>query len=73
MVIDMGYLFITDILIMLIPLFISQIALFIYCLHLIIRDDVNNLSKSIWILICLILIIGPIAFLIVGKKQDKIF
>jgi hypothetical protein len=48
-----------------------QVGLFIYCATRIYKEGVENLKGWIWILICLLVnLIGPIIFLIVGRKRE---
>ncbi len=61
---------ISTILLMVLPLAAIQLGLAIFCIVKIFREGVANLSKVAWTLICLILnLIGPILFLIVGRKK----
>ncbi len=60
-----------EFLLMLLPLAAIQLGLFIYCAVKIFREGVQNLNKWAWLLICLLAnMIGPIIFLIVGRKRD---
>jgi hypothetical protein len=57
--------------IMLLPLVAIQLGLTIYCVIKIMKEGVENLNKWAWIAICIFLnLIGPITFLIVGRKRD---
>ena len=59
-----------DMLLMILPLVVLQLGLALYCIVKILREGVENLNKPLWILICLLLnLIGPVIFLIVGKKK----
>lgn len=61
----------TDILIMLLPLLLLQLGLAIYCLVKIHSEGVQNLNKLAWSLICIFInLIGPITFMIVGRKRE---
>lgn len=61
----------TDLVLMLLPLIGLQLGLAAYCIVKIIREGVANLNKPLWILISLFLnLIGPVIFLIVGKRRD---
>ncbi len=61
---------ISTILLMVLPLAAIQLGLAIFCIVKIFREGVANLNKVAWTLICLILnLIGPILFLIVGRKK----
>lgn len=55
----------------LIPIALFQYGLAIFCAVKIIKEGVANLSKLAWlIIIFLVNIIGPIAFLLVGRRRD---
>jgi len=61
-----------EMLIMLLPLLALQLGLIIYCVVKIMKEGVENLNKWAWIAICVFLnLIGPITFLIVGRKRDE--
>ena len=63
--------FTTEMLLMLLPLLAIQLGLALYCIVKIVKEGVANLSKTAWILISLLVnLIGPITFLIVGRKKD---
>lgn len=60
-----------DTILMLLPLVAIQLGLAIYCIVKIFNEGVQNLNKVAWTLICLFAnLIGPIIFLIVGRKKD---
>lgn len=60
----------TDTLLMLLPLIVLQFGLALYCIVKIVREGVANLNKPLWILISIFFsMIGPIVFLIVGRKK----
>ena len=60
-----------ELVLMLMPLILVQVGMFIYCARRIYREGVENLNRWIWILICLFVnLIGPIAFLILGRKRE---
>jgi hypothetical protein len=60
-----------EMMIMLLPLIAIQLGLIIYCVTKILKEGVENLNKWAWIAICIFLnLIGPITFLIVGRKRD---
>lgn len=64
-------LFTTRLLLMLIPLLIVQLSLMIYCVIKILKEGVGNLKPTAWIIIVLFVnMLGPIAFLLVGRKQN---
>jgi hypothetical protein len=61
---------IQDMLLMILPLAALQLGLAIYCIVKIVREGVENLNKPLWIIICLFFnILGPVIFLIVGRKK----
>lgn len=51
------------------PIIIFQVGLLIYCIIDILRKGVRNLNKPLWIAILFINMIGPIAYLILGRKR----
>jgi hypothetical protein len=60
-----------ELIIMLIPILLIQMGLVIFCLVKILKEGVANLNKPLWILIVLLInLIGPIVFLIVGRRKD---
>ena len=62
----------TDTLLMLLPLIVLQFGLALYCIVQIVREGVANLNKPLWILISIFFsMIGPIVFLIVGRKKAR--
>jgi len=58
-----------EILKLLAPLIVFQLGLLIYCIIDILRKGVRNLNKPLWIAILFINFIGPIAYLIIGRKR----
>lgn len=61
----------TDMLLMLLPLAAIQLGLAIYCIVKIFKEGVQNLNRWGWVLICVFAnLIGPIIFLIVGRKRE---
>lgn len=55
---------------LLLPLIILQGALGLYCVIDILRNGVRNLNKVLWILIVMFVnMIGPIIYLITGRKR----
>ena len=61
----------TEILVMLLPLLALQLGLAIYCIVKIYSEGVQNLNKLAWSLICIFInLIGPITFMIVGRKRE---
>ena len=62
----------TDTLLMLLPLVVLQFGLALYCIIRIVHEGVANLNKPLWILISIFFsMIGPITFLIVGRKKAR--
>jgi hypothetical protein len=60
-----------DMLLILSPLILLQLSLAIYCGIKIFREGVQNLNKWVWFLICLFVnVIGPVLFLLVGRKKE---
>jgi hypothetical protein len=54
------------------PLVALELGLAIYCVVKIVKEGTANLNKVAWCLIvCLVNIFGPIAFLLVGKRRDR--
>ena len=51
------------------PLIAFQLGLLIYCIIDILRKGVRNLNKPLWIAILFINFIGPIAYLVIGRKR----
>ena len=67
----MEIMFNAETLLMLLPLLVIQLGLALYCIVKIIREGVQNLNRPAWIVICLFAnLIGPVVFLIVGRKKD---
>jgi Na+-driven multidrug efflux pump len=55
----------------LIPYIVVQYGFALYCIIDIIRKGTDNLSKPIWIAIVFFSgIIGPVAYLLVGRRKD---
>lgn len=60
-----------DMLLMVLPLAVIQLGLAIYCIVKIFKEGVQNLNQWGWLLICIFAnLIGPIIFLIVGRKKE---
>jgi len=58
-------------LMMILPLVLVQLLLMVLCLVILYKDQVNYLPKWLWaIIIILGELIGPIIFLIFGRKKD---
>lgn len=61
----------SEMLLMVLPLVAIQLGLAIFCIVKILKEGVQNLNKVLWILICLFVnLIGPVVFLIVGRRKD---
>lgn len=60
-----------ELILILSPLIVLQISLAVYCGTKIFKEGVQNLSKWAWLIICLFVnLIGPIAFLLAGRKKE---
>lgn len=60
-----------DLLAMLLPLVALQLGLALYCVVRILRKGTANLNKPVWCAIVLLVnLIGPIAFLLFGRRKD---
>lgn len=60
-----------DIVLMLLPLVLIQLGMALYCAIKIFKEGVQNLNKWAWLAICLFInLLGPIIFLIIGRKQE---
>jgi len=60
-----------DMLLILSPLILLQLGLVVYCSIKIFREGVQNLNRWAWLFICLLVnIIGPVLFLLVGRKRE---
>ncbi len=71
MVTSINDLLTTELILMLLPLVAIQFGLAIYCAVKIVREGVQNLNKWAWLAICfLVNLIGPVSFLIIGRKKD---
>jgi hypothetical protein len=71
MVTSINDLLTTELILMLLPLVAIQFGLAIYCAVKIFREGVQNLNKWAWLAICfLVNLIGPVSFLIIGRKKD---
>jgi hypothetical protein len=54
------------------PLAALELGLAIFCVVKIVKEGTANLNKAAWCLIvCLVNIFGPIAFLLIGKRRDR--
>jgi hypothetical protein len=66
-----GLEFSTDLLLMLLPVAAIQLGLFVYSTVKIFTEGVRNLNRWGWFFICLLVnVIGPIIFLIAGRKKE---
>ena len=60
-----------DILLILSPLVLLQFSLAVYCGIKIFKEGVQNLNKWAWLFICVVIhVIGPVLFLLVGRKKE---
>lgn len=60
-----------DMLLILSPLILLQLGLAVYCGVEIFREGVQNLNRWTWLFICLLVnVIGPVLFLLVGRKRE---
>ena len=58
-------------LMLILPLVLAQLILMVFCLVVLKRDQVNALPKWVWAIIIIFgELIGPIIFLIFGRKKD---
>ena len=56
---------------MIAPIFALQLGLAIHCVVKVLRQGTANLNKALWILIVVLVnFLGPIAFLIAGRRKD---
>lgn len=61
----------SDTLMLILPLVIVQLFLIIICLVILKKDPVNYLPKWLWAIIIIFgELLGPIIFLIFGRKKD---
>lgn len=61
----------TEALLAIIPLFLIQFSLVVYCVVNIIKYGVENLNKCAWIIIVIFVnLIGAIAYLMIGRRKD---
>ncbi len=61
----------TETLKLLAPLLIVELILIIVCIRSLIKDEVKYMPKLAWaIIICFINPIGPLLYLIIGRKRD---
>ncbi len=55
----------------LIPIILLELALFVPALiHILTHTTYKRWTRPIWILICLIQIVGPILYFMYGKSED---
>lgn len=61
----------TQLLIMVIPILLLQLVLIVISLYHLFKKGCKNLNKPVWLLIILFVnTIGPILFLLIGRKQN---
>lgn len=61
----------TEIIKLLLPLILIELALKIFSLYKLYKEDVKYLPKWGWLLIVLFInTIGPVTFLIIGEKKE---
>lgn len=61
-----------DLLLIASPIILIHLIMFAYCAAIIKKEGVSNLNKPIWLAICFFFqIIGPIAFIIIGRGGDS--
>ncbi len=52
------------------PLIAIQIGLIFFCLRLLVKENVRNLSKPFWaVIIVAINFLGPILYLLLGREE----
>ncbi len=55
---------------LLIPIILIQLGLMIYCLVDVIRREETNGPKVLWVLLIIFVdFIGPVAYLVIGRKE----
>ena len=65
-----GFVITTEFILMLLPIVAIQLGLAIYCALKIFREGVQNLNKWLWLVICVFgSLLGPMLFLIIGRKK----
>ncbi|MBM7614288.1 PLDc N-terminal domain-containing protein [Alkaliphilus hydrothermalis] len=52
------------------PFIVLELGLKLFCFYLILKKGVRNLSKVIWSLILLVQVVGPISFLLFGRRRE---
>lgn len=53
------------------PLIILELCLKLFCFYRLYKDKVKFLPKFAWVLIVLLInTIGPVAYLLIGRKKD---
>ena len=59
-----------EMILMILPLVALQLGLAVYCVVKICKEGVRNLSKWLWLVICIIPnLLGPVLFLMLGRKK----
>lgn len=67
---DLG--FIIERMLMLWPLVAVNMVLTFFCIVKIVKEGVRNLNEVVWVLIVAFTnLIGPILFLVIGRKKDQ--
>lgn len=62
---------ITEIIKLFFPLIILEVCLKIFCFYRLYKDKVKFFPKYIWFIIILVVsTIGPLGYLLIGRKQD---
>jgi len=60
-----------DMLLILSPLILLQLGLAVFCSVKIFGEGVQNLNRWAWLFICLLVsVIGPVLFLLVGRRKE---
>ena len=60
-----------DMLLILSPLILLQLGLAVFCSVKIFGEGVQNLNRLAWLFICLLVsVIGPVLFLLVGRRKE---
>lgn len=61
----------TEILKLVSPLIVFQLALMIFCLYRIRKDEVRFFPKWVWVLIVIFInTVGPIVYIAFGRERD---
>lgn len=66
-----GFEITNSMILMVLPLVLIQLGLAAFCVVKIFKEGVQNLNKWTWLAICVLVnLLGPIIFLIVGRKRS---